>query len=200
VSRTSGEIFSCGSVREERESPSSSREGEEAQLSANTISCCSYTRTHIHKRTRAQINTLYNSLSPSFSTPSSSLSPAIPFFLACDRRLDVLFRFSCPPRLASRSRSVFLRCSKPRAGPAITRSRLTVAPCMAACFMLPASHCDAHRASELSPLLHFGRSAHAISSASAPRSLLMHGPRTCNTVAEPVAESWSPSIKYSMIK
>lgn len=142
MSRTSGEIFSCGSVREERESPSLSREGEEARLSANTISRCSCT----HARAD---NTLYNSLSPFFSPSSSlSLSLIIPFFPTRGRRLDVLFRFSCPPRLAPRSRSVFLRCSKPRAGPAITRSRLTVAPCMAACFMLPASHCDAHRASE----------------------------------------------------
>lgn len=86
--------------------------------------------------------------------PSPSPSPTSPpfcypfLFLARGRRLDVLFRSSRFSRLfAPRSRSVFLRCSK-RAGPAITRSRLTVAPCMAACFMLPASHCDAHRASE----------------------------------------------------
>lgn len=39
------EIFSCDSVREERESPGLSRRGEEAWLSANTISCCSCTHT-----------------------------------------------------------------------------------------------------------------------------------------------------------
>lgn len=136
------------SVRKERE-PGLSR--GEARLSVYTVSCCSCA----HARARAD-NTPQNSLSPSLSPfcsfSSSSLSPSLScypsLFPARGRRLDVPFRSSRFSRLfAPRSRSVFLRCSK-RAGPAITRSRLTVAPCMAACFMLPASHCDAHRASE----------------------------------------------------
>lgn len=140
MSRTSGEIFSCGSVRGAREPRFiSRRRGSPALREHNLVLL-------VHTHTCAD-NTLYNSLSPP-SPPAPPRSPAIPFFLT--HRLDVLFRFSCSPRLAPRSRSVFLRCSKPRAGPAITRSRLTVAPCMAACFMLPASHCDAHRASERS--------------------------------------------------
>jgi len=101
-------------------------------------------RAHIHARARGI--TRFTTPSHPSSPPSLPLSPPLSLsFPLVGRRLDVLFRFSCPPRLAPRSRSVFLQCSKPRAGPAITRSRLTVAPCMAACFMLPASHCDAHR-------------------------------------------------------
>lgn len=67
----------------------------------------------------------------------------------------------------------------------------------AACIAL---RCTPRKRARLSPLLYFGRNAHAISTASAPRLLLMHGPRTCNTGTEQVA-SRSPSIvKYSIRK
>lgn len=125
------------SVRKERESSNLSR-GEEGLVLHEQHSL-------IH--TRAQIT---RCTTPPFANPLF-LSPTL------DRCLDVPFSpcFSCllaSPRVLVPSFSGVW--SREPAGPAITRSWLTVAPCMAACFMLPASHCDAQRASErkLGPL------------------------------------------------
>lgn len=94
------DLFMRDSARKERESWNLSREEERAWLYMNN------TQSHAH--TRAD-NTLYN------------YSPSLSFFLSPTLVIVVLTSLSVspassPPRLAPCSRSVFLRCLKPRAG------------------------------------------------------------------------------------
>lgn len=90
-------------------------------------------------------------LGPLFLPPRPSLSLSLFSlrFLALPR-LKPSSKFSLSLSLCSAPRPsplffVSVRVLEAGTGPAITRSRLTVAPCMAACFMLAALHCDARR-------------------------------------------------------
>lgn len=108
---------------------------------------------------------LYDSSPPRRSSipPRSTLSSTSTFSLSFSPVASLLpfdLRFLALPRLNSLLLSASSESPSPRpptvplffvslleagTGPAITRSRLTVAPCMAACFMPAALHCDARR-------------------------------------------------------
>lgn len=147
----------------------------------------------MHTRTRI---TRCTSPSPAIPTPFLLLS------LTLDRCLDVLFRFS--RLLASRvpcSRSVFLRCLKPRAGRSCYNPELADGRPMygslfyAACIAL---WCTTRERVQARPVAFFGRNA--ISSILDPQLLLMRDElRTYVIVTRRVAITRRYVVKYSMI-